>query len=52
MELGSIQAASSIDFTGGAIQASLLTGAQNLAAIQADILMASLGVGQNVNAYA
>jgi hypothetical protein len=34
------------------IGASVLKGTENLVAAQVDILMASLGIGNNVNAYA
>ncbi|MBV8601990.1 MAG: hypothetical protein JO359_10550 [Candidatus Eremiobacteraeota bacterium] len=35
-----------------AITYGLITSTENLAAVQADILMASLGLGNNVNAFA
>ena len=47
--LSSIAAASTVS---PAIGVSLMNGAAQLEKVQADILMASLGVGNNVNTYA
>jgi len=53
MDVGSISSATSIAANGTSeVAVPVLKGVENLQAVQADILMASLGVGNNVNAFA
>ncbi|MGH7660409.1 MAG: hypothetical protein ACRENA_05780 [Vulcanimicrobiaceae bacterium] len=52
MNIGSLPAIAAAGTVSPAIGASVLSGTEHLEAAQVDILMASLGVGNNVNAYA
>lgn len=52
MDIGAISAIAAAGTVSPAIGASVLHGTENLQAIQADILMASLGIGSNVNTFA
>jgi len=52
MDITAAASAASVGTTQSAIVLSLMQSTEQLAAVQADILMASLGVGANFSAYA
>lgn len=52
MEIGSLPAIAAAGTVNATIGASMLGSTENLQAAQMNILMASLGIGNNVNAFA
>jgi hypothetical protein len=52
MDIGALPAIAAAGTVSPAIGASVLKGTENLEAIQVNILMASLGIGNNVNTFA
>jgi len=52
MDIGSVMSIAAAGTTDSTIAASMLASTENLVAVQADIMMASLGVGSVVNTFA
>lgn len=52
MDIGAIMSIAAGATTDSAIAASMLVSTENLVAVQADIMMASLGIGSVVNTFA
>ncbi len=52
MDIGALPAIAAAGTVSPAIGASVLSSTENLQAIQADILMASLGIGTVINTFA